>query len=109
MQNACFATLTKGQIRTTHLTGISTDFGTDSSLTLSGSLSTEELSLAKKRNYMRAATFVSFFSGALISALVDSQIGFYSLLIPFVTSSCVSSIFFFKKHELDCKEDKHPN
>lgn len=109
MQNACFATLTKGQIRTTHLTGISTDFGTDLSLTLSGSLSAEELSLAKKRNYMRAATFIGFFSGALISALVDSQIGFYSLLIPFVTSSCVSSIFFFKKHELDRKENKHPN
>lgn len=104
MQNACFATLTKGQIRTTHLTGISTDFGTDLALTLNGKLPKQERRLARKRNFMRAATFGAFSSGALISALVDSRLEYWSLAIPTGTSLIVAGIFFAFKFELDSAE-----
>jgi uncharacterized membrane protein YoaK (UPF0700 family) len=104
LQNACFATLTKGQIRTTHLTGITTDFGTDLSLITNGG-SSEERRLARKRNFMRAMTFISFSSGALISALVDARLEYWALLLPAVTSSVVSAIFFSVKYELDIKEN----
>jgi len=101
LQNACFATLTKGQIRTTHLTGISTDFGTDLSLIINGGLSDNESKLARKRNFMRAMTFVSFSSGALISSIVDSLFEYWALLLPAVTSSLVSAIFFLVRYEID--------
>ena len=105
MQNACFATLTKGQIRTTHLTGLSTDFGTDLALTLAGELPDEEKTLLKKKNIMRAATFGSFFFGAAISAIVDSSLQYWSLAVPLTTSLFVTGVFFTVKYEIDHKAD----
>jgi uncharacterized membrane protein YoaK (UPF0700 family) len=87
MQNACFATLTKGQIRTTHLTGLSTDFGTDLSLILNGSLKLEERILLVRKNWMRFITFTSFSLGAVLSAILDNKMGYLSFLIPILTST----------------------
>lgn len=101
MQNACFATLTKGQIRTTHLTGISTDIGTDLALTLNGQLPKEQRRLAKRRNFMRLITFFSFSIGAGISAVIDTKLKYNALFIPFLTSLIVAFIFFKVKFELD--------
>jgi uncharacterized membrane protein YoaK (UPF0700 family) len=104
MQNACFATLTKGQIRTTHLTGISTDIGTDLALALNGNLPAGERQMAIRRNFMRGMTFVSFSTGALISAMIDTRLQYWSLGVPLATSTFVAAIFFFVKYELDVKE-----
>jgi len=92
MQNACFATLTKGQIRTTHLTGISTDIGTDLALTLHGQLDSEEKRMAVRRNIMRIVTFSSFSIGALLSAVIDSKLEYWSFLIPIATSLAVAAV-----------------
>jgi uncharacterized membrane protein YoaK (UPF0700 family) len=99
MQNATFATLTRGQIRTTHLTGLVTDFGTDMALVLFGNLENSERSHLKRKNFMRTMTLVSFSSGALISSFVDSKLKYWSLAIPLVTSLFVSGIFFIIKYE----------
>ncbi len=104
MQNACFATLTKGQIRTTHLTGISTDFGTDLALTLNGSLPKDERRLARKRNFMRASTFTGFSVGALVSALVDAHLEYWSLAIPTATALVVAGVFYAFKAENDAAQ-----
>lgn len=93
MQNACFATLTKGHIRTTHLTGISTDIGTDLALTLHGQLSSEEKQLAIRRNIIRLVSFSSFSLGASISAIIDSNLHYWSFLIPMSTSLIVAGVF----------------
>jgi uncharacterized membrane protein YoaK (UPF0700 family) len=104
MQNACFATLTRGQIRTTHLTGISTDFGTDLALTLSGQLPRDERRQARKRNFMRASTFLGFSVGALVSALVDASLEYWSLAIPTFTSLVVAGIFYAYKLQQDAAD-----
>ena len=104
MQNACFATLTKGQIRTTHLTGISTDFGTDLALTLNGKLPKDERREARKRNFMRASTFLGFSVGALVSALVDASLEYWSLAIPTATALVVAGVFYAYKSEKDLAE-----
>jgi uncharacterized membrane protein YoaK (UPF0700 family) len=93
MQNACFATLTKGHIRTTHLTGITTDIGTDFALTLNGKLSREEKHLAIRRNLIRLISFSSFSTGALISAIINSRLEYWSFLIPITSSFIVASVF----------------
>ena len=50
LQNGCFSVLTKGQIRTTHMTGISTDIGTDLSRIVFGNLGSEEKRLTNGVN-----------------------------------------------------------
>ncbi len=104
LQNACFATLTKGQIRTTHLTGISTDIGTEFALLINGSLTKKERQLALRRNFMRLMTFTSFSCGALISAIIDTRLEYWSLVIPTTTSLLVSGVFYWIKYEIDAKD-----
>ncbi len=86
MQNGCFATLTKGQIRTTHLTGISTDIGTDFARMWFGKLSPKEYELTRRTNLSRIATFVAFATGSVISVQLSRQFGYASLVAPLVTS-----------------------
>lgn len=109
LQNACFATLTKGQVRTTHLTGISTDFGTDLALSLSGGLSPHDKKMAYKRNIMRAMTFVSFSFGALVSAFIDADLEYWSLFVPATTSLIVSGTFFYVKYSINLREKSFPS
>ena len=96
-QNACFSTLTSGQIRTTHLTGLSTDFGTDLAMIWNGTLPQEERELLKQKNSMRASVFYSFTMGAVLSAMMDNYLRHWSLVIPMVTSSCVAGVFIFAR------------
>lgn len=86
IQNGCFATLTKGQIRTTHLTGISTDIGTDLARLWFGKLSTEEATFTRRVNASRIATFISFAAGSVVSVLVSQQLAYGALCVPFLTS-----------------------
>jgi uncharacterized membrane protein YoaK (UPF0700 family) len=101
LQNATFATLTKGQIRTTHLTGISTDFGTDLALILNGKLPQEQHRVLKYKNIMRASTFAAFSGGAVLAALAGPQLEYAMLLVPALTSSVVAAIFWIIKYEFD--------
>jgi len=86
MQNGCFATLTKGQIRTTHLTGISTDLGTDLARTWFGRLSPLDLHLTKTNNFVRIATLLAFTIGSIFSVIVCQKYGFMALIVPTFTS-----------------------
>jgi uncharacterized membrane protein YoaK (UPF0700 family) len=86
MQNGCFATLTKGQIRTTHLTGISTDIGTDFARMWFGKLEGKERALTLRTNISRIATFVSFALGSITSVLVSRDLGYGALVVPLFTS-----------------------
>jgi len=90
LQNGCFATLTKGQIRTTHLTGISTDIGTDFARLICGKLSGAEKRLVIRANISRIATFVSFSSGSILSVLATEHVHYAALIIPFFTALGVS-------------------
>jgi uncharacterized membrane protein YoaK (UPF0700 family) len=100
-QNATFATLTQGQIRTTHLTGISTDFGTDLALILSGQLPEAERRTLRYKNLTRALTFSSFSVGALVSALWDTRLGYASLAVPSLTATVVAAVFWAGKLRLN--------
>ena len=86
MQNGCFATLTKGQIRTTHMTGIATDLGTDLARSWFGKLDSSEARLVKRTNITRISTFISFAAGAILSVSVTEDLEYLSLLIPVVSS-----------------------
>lgn len=89
MQNGCFATLTKGQIRTTHLTGISTDIGTDFARMWFGRLPENEYELTKRTNISRILTFISFAVGSIVSVQAGNSLGYSALIVPLVTATAV--------------------
>jgi uncharacterized membrane protein YoaK (UPF0700 family) len=90
LQNGCFATMTKGQIRTTHLTGISTDIGTDFARLFYGKLNSVEKNLVIRANISRIATFLAFTSGSIISVITTEHLYYTALVIPFFSAILVS-------------------
>ncbi|MBL7713959.1 MAG: DUF1275 domain-containing protein [Bdellovibrionales bacterium] len=89
LQNGCFAVMTKGQIRTTHLTGISTDIGTDAARLWFGKLDRQELKLTRKTNFSRVMTFLGFTMGSIISARFGVKFQFVAMLVPLASSILV--------------------
>jgi len=89
LQNGCFATLTKGQVRTTHLTGITTDLGTDLARLLGGKLRSPERQLTVDTNVTRVVTFAAFSVGSVASVLASTKLGHRALTVPLFTSLAV--------------------
>ena len=86
LQNGCFATLTRGQIRTTHLTGISTDIGTDFARLWYGRLKDDEHTLTYNMNFCRILTFAGFTIGSIGSVLMCQLFQYSAMGVPVVTS-----------------------
>jgi uncharacterized membrane protein YoaK (UPF0700 family) len=81
--------MTKGQIRTTHLTGISTDIGTDLARQWFGRPTAKEARMIRLTNISRIATFGSFAFGSIVSVLISRHLEFLSLAVPLATSISV--------------------
>lgn len=93
MQNGCFATMTKGQIRTTHLTGISTDIGTDFARLFFGKLNKVERELVIRANVSRITTFFGFSAGSIISVITTEHIHYFALSVPLLSSVMIYLAF----------------
>lgn len=102
MQNGCFATMTKGQIRTTHLTGVSTDIGTDMARLLFGKLPKEEKELTRRTQLSRLLTVGGFALGSVFSAVWSPDHGYNALIMPFATSIAV----YFAAHRTSSVLDR---
>jgi uncharacterized membrane protein YoaK (UPF0700 family) len=94
IQNACFTTLTGGFIRTTHLTGLSTDLGIDLSKSMFGNGSNSELSMLRRSNISRITCFLAFAAGSIVSIQFSEDHHYYSLGIPLLTSSIIFGFTF---------------
>lgn len=103
MQNGCFAILTKGQIRTTHLTGISTDIGSDFARIWFGNLQKTELELTRRVNFSRITTFLAFAFGAIASVRVSEDLHYSALIVPLVTSTTAFGAIYWIGRKLDRK------
>jgi uncharacterized membrane protein YoaK (UPF0700 family) len=103
LQNGCFATLTKGQIRTTHLTGISTDIGTDLARLWFGNLKPQEHDLTRRTNFSRLSTFICFALGSVVSVMVTQRIGYSALSVPLATSMGAALVVQKMSRLLDLK------
>lgn len=93
MQNGCFATMTKGQIRTTHLTGISTDIGTDFARLFFGKLNSTERELVIRANVSRITTFGGFSVGSILSVITTEHIHYFALTVPLISSLMIYLAF----------------
>jgi uncharacterized membrane protein YoaK (UPF0700 family) len=101
LQNACIAVLTRGQIRTTHLTGIATDLGTDLARVLFGGLKDRELLLTRKTNFTRISTFVFFTVGSMISVGLTHRFRYQALAVPLFTSVILALVMTLVRRNLD--------
>ncbi len=94
MKNGLTTWATFGKIRTTHLTGLSTDIG----LHLPKMLKRDWISRFPERrrtNTVRILTFVSFTSGSLIAAFIFPSDGYWGLLFPLILSIFLSGLSYF--------------
>lgn len=89
MQNSFFASMTNGKIRTTHLTGLSTDIGADHARIVDRKISKRKRMLMRKVNNTRMQIFISFSIGAFASMLISIKLEYKALLIPLITSAFI--------------------
>lgn len=101
LQNSCIAALTQGQIRTTHLTGLSTDIGTDAARALFGRLSGSELKLTRRMNITRVSIFIAFSMGSVVSVLETQRYQYKALWIPLVISTGIVAVLTLIRKHLD--------
>jgi uncharacterized membrane protein YoaK (UPF0700 family) len=89
LQNAMITTASGSIIRTTHLTGISTDLGIGISRLLFGKtrgIEIENPRMERAALWMRTTIIVAFTLGSLITAMLARFFGYWSLLLPCLTS-----------------------
>ncbi len=82
MQNGMISTATGLLVRTTHLTGISTDLGVGIVRWISNSSNDEEKIKEFKTNILRIGTITSFILGSMFSSLFFRNFEYYGFFIP---------------------------
>jgi uncharacterized membrane protein YoaK (UPF0700 family) len=104
MKNGLTTWATHGKIRTTHLTGLSTDIGLHLPKLFRRN-NVCRLPEMRRVNTVRILTFISFSVGSLIAAFIFPNLEFLGLLFPFVLSIVLlgvsySNYEYFSKKQL---------
>lgn len=81
LQNSLVTKISNAVVRTTHLTGLFTDLGIETSQ-LFFYTSGEQRKKLSRTIGLRLRIIVFFFTGGVLGGLLYAKIGFYSLLIP---------------------------
>lgn len=85
LQNGLFVSLTSGQIRTTHITGLVTDIGLN--VVRIFAIKDETREVESQKNWLRFNTVLSFSVGSFISSIIFNRIGYWGF-----AGSCVISV-----------------
>lgn len=86
IQNGSITSVSKSVIRTTHLTGITTDLGIGLARLLSAKKLDEPMENEKKATMMRLGIIFFFGLGSVFGGLVFSRLAYTGFLIPVATS-----------------------
>jgi uncharacterized membrane protein YoaK (UPF0700 family) len=82
LQNAAITSATGATVRTTHLTGVTTDLGIGLVRVFTHSRIDETSIREKKANWHRAGTIASFGLGSALSAFVFNELHYLGFLLP---------------------------
>lgn len=105
IQNATITSASGAVIRTSHLTGITTDLG----IGLVRAFSTTEAKTTNevRANWLRLGLIVSFLAGSTISAFLYFQIHYYGFLLPAFISGTLTVLLIWKRHQNSKKKGPH--
>jgi uncharacterized membrane protein YoaK (UPF0700 family) len=82
LQNAIVTSYSASVVRTTHLTGITTDLGIGLIRVLFPTPDEGKLALERRFNALRIGTIFAFIAGAIMGALVYSKFAYLGFLLP---------------------------
>ncbi|WP_435011002.1 YoaK family protein [Tundrisphaera lichenicola] len=86
LQNGLFVGVTDGKIRTTHLTGPTTDMGINLAKIFTYRRDDPERGQLSALNWLKTKIAIAFSSGSMIATLVFSMMTYQGFAVPFVTS-----------------------
>jgi len=99
IQNGTITTVSKSVIRTTHLTGITTDLGIGLIRLLHRHKIGDSVDNEKYATLMRMGIVFFFGLGSVVGGYVFSQLGYGGFLIPVLTSGVLfGTMFYFQVH-----------
>ena len=90
LQNGAITSSSGSSVRTTHLTGLTTDLGLGLSRVLTFKLKEDRIKKEIRANYLRAGSIASFVIGSAIGALVFLKFGYKGFILPALISSYAS-------------------
>jgi uncharacterized membrane protein YoaK (UPF0700 family) len=82
LQNAAIAASSGSSIRTTHLTGLTTDLGLGISRVFTFNLQPDKLKYEIKANYFRIGSILAFILGSSIGAWVFYRLNYWGFILP---------------------------
>ncbi len=99
IQNAAISSASGAVIRTTHLTGITTDLGIGLVRVLSYKPKSQECTNEKLFNKMRIGCIICFLFGSTLAGLIFMNISYWGFIIPTLSSFYIFMITFFDQRK----------
>lgn len=87
LQNAAITSSSGKSVRTTHLTGLTTDLGLGLARIFTFDLKHQRLQSELRANYLRMGSIVSFILGSAFGAWIFVKFGYFGFFIPAAISS----------------------
>jgi len=99
MQNATVTSASGAVIRTTHLTGITTDLGIGLVRVFTGGRSESSKSLESRANWMRFGLVICFIFGSTVGSYLYFQLEYRAFLLPAFISLSLTSLLIWKRRQ----------
>lgn len=97
IQNGAITSVSRSVIRTTHLTGITTDLGIGLMRVFSSSLSSEEKAHESRANNMRMGLIGFFVLGSVVAGFAFKYFEYYGFILPLMTSGNLFLLMLFSR------------
>lgn len=95
IQNGTISTVSKSVVRTTHLTGVTTDLGLGIVRMINHSRLKEKANNEGQANFMRLGIIVSFIFGSVIGGILFQRFEFYGFILPLLISGCLFLLMMY--------------
>lgn len=95
VQNGTISTVSKSVVRTTHLTGITTDLGLGIVRILHKNKIKNKLNHEEEANLMRVGVIVAFIFGSVVGGLVFNRFEFFGFLLPVAISGSLFGLMLY--------------
>jgi uncharacterized membrane protein YoaK (UPF0700 family) len=100
LQNAAITTATGARVRTTHLTGVTTDLGLALVRQFNSKLAADVRRRERRENLLRIGKIISFACGGAVSGLIFIRVEFLGFLLPAALAAYASTVAVRERREM---------